>query len=82
MAIREVPKSYIYTCDGCGREHTQENATGHYAGSRPTFWATLILQQDAYDFQGCAVADGTVTRLLCDKCTALATKALNSVLAK
>jgi len=82
MAIQEIPKAFLYICDGCGAEHLQKNASGHYTNSTPAHWATLILRQDAYDFQGCAVADGTITRLLCEECTSKATKAINSALVK
>ena len=41
MAIREVPRSFVYQCDACGEEHVQENPTGHYTDSRPPQWTTL-----------------------------------------
>jgi hypothetical protein len=39
MAIREVPKSFVYTCDMCSEEHVQENAGGHYTNSLPPTWS-------------------------------------------
>lgn len=77
MAIREIPKAFDYICDVCGKTHRQENAGGHYTDSRPPYWATLIVSQDAYDFQGTAVADATIRRLLCDDCRSSAIKAIN-----
>jgi hypothetical protein len=82
MGIREVPKSYVYTCDGCRKEHTQENASGHYLNSRPKYWSTLKVGRDAYDYQGCAVADGSIERLLCDSCSEKVMKAINKALEK
>ena len=77
MAIREVPKSFIYKCDICGAEHEQKNADGHYTDSRPSHWANLSVKQDAYDLQGNACADGSVHRLLCDDCRSGVIKAIN-----
>lgn len=77
MAIREIPKAYDYICDVCGFTHRQENAGGHYANSRPEHWGELVVKQDAYDFQGAAVADGTIKRLLCSDCREGAIKAIN-----
>ena len=39
----------------------------------------LTLAQDAHDFQGAAVADGTIKRLLCESCTGLVGVAINAV---
>lgn len=47
MTIREIPKSYEYTCDGCGVTHIQEGAGGHYTNSTPPGWLTLKAQGDA-----------------------------------
>lgn len=69
MAIREIPKSYEYQCDRCNVIHKQENAGGHYTDSRPPMWSRLTLAQDAHDYQGAAVADGTIKLLLCRTCT-------------
>ena len=68
MTIREIPRAFEYRCDVCGKTHVQENAGGHYTDSRPDRWARLIIRQDAHDFQGQAVADGSIERLLCDDC--------------
>lgn len=68
MSVREIPKSYEYTCDCCGTVHVQENAGGHYTNSRPPRWAMLTLAQDAEDWSGAAVADGTLKLLLCQLC--------------
>lgn len=77
MAIREIPRAFIYACDVCGAEHRQENAGGHYTDSRPPYWVGLIFAQHAYDYQGSAVADGTVKRLLCADCAKEAQELVN-----
>jgi hypothetical protein len=82
MAIREVPRSYVYTCDGCGEEHTQENANGHYSNSRPSYWSKLKIEKDAYDYQGAPVADGSVELLLCNKCTSAIIESINTTFKK
>lgn len=80
MGILEIPKSFEYTCDACGEKHVQKNASGHYTNSCPPHWAQLMLVQDAYDYQGAAVADGTLKRLLCRKCTEIVSDAINAAL--
>jgi hypothetical protein len=80
MAIREIPRSFEYTCDGCRTVHVQENASGHYTNSRPSHWAHLKIEQDAHDFQGQAVADASITRLLCPVCSAKVFAAVNAAL--
>lgn len=80
MAIQEIPRSFLYICDGCKKEHLQENASGHYSNSRPKYWATLKVSRDAYDYQGCAVADGSIERLLCDECSTKVVQAINSAI--
>lgn len=81
MAIREIPKSYEYTCDGCRLVHVQENASGHYSNSRPPGWASLTFARDAYDYQGAACAGATVKRLLCTACADKVALAINAALA-
>jgi hypothetical protein len=80
MGVREIPKSFEYTCDACAKVHTQRNANGHYSDSRPPYWSRLTLAQDAHDFQGAAVADGTIKRLLCDDCTPRVSAAINKAI--
>lgn len=82
MGIQEIRKSYIYTCDACGKEHIQKNAKGYYSDSRPPHWSRLVLNQDAHDFQGAAVADGTIKRLLCEDCTPKVAAAVNAAIRK
>lgn len=81
MTIREIPKSFEYTCDGCGALHVQENANGHYTDSRPPHWSRLKLSRTAFDFQGSACADASVEKLLCEKCTERMVSAINRSLA-
>jgi len=77
MAVNEIPRQFEYECDVCGAKHLQQNAGGHYTDSRPPHWARLEFRMDAYDFQGAAVADGSVRRLLCDGCSIEARQAVN-----
>lgn len=79
MTVREIPKSYEYTCDVCGEVHVQQNASGHYTDSRPPKWARLTFAQDAEDWSGSAVADGTVKLLLCSMCRMKAAIMLNGL---
>lgn len=76
MAVREIPASYEYVCDGCKKATTTPTKIG-----RPRYWATLAIEQNAYDHHGCAVADGTVRRLLCRDCTETASMAINEAIA-
>ena len=82
MAIREIPKSFEYSCDSCGEVHLQENANGHYSDSRPPHWTRLKLSRSAYDFQGYACADASIERLLCEKCSERVVQAINTALAE
>ena len=79
MAVREIPKAFEYVCDLCGAVHRQENASGHYSNSRPPYWISVNVGADAHDFQGAAVADASVKRLLCDKCGPRVVAAINLV---
>lgn len=80
MTIREIPRSFLYVCDGCGTEHKQENASGHYFDSRPPHWTRLKLGRTAYDYQGAACADGSIERLLCPDCSSKVANAINAAL--
>lgn len=82
MSIREIPRAFVYVCDGCKTEHTQENAGGHYSHSRPPHWASIKIGRDAYDFQGAAVADGSIERLLCEECATKTIASINAALSK
>jgi len=76
MGVKEIPMQFLHTCDGCGSELITD------AKSRPKYWADLTLAQDAYEYQGYAVADGTIKRSLCDRCKDKVTKAINQALKK
>lgn len=78
MSIIEIPRQFKYVCDTCGKIHVQENANGHYSDSRPPHWGRLIIRQDAHDYQGQAVADGTIERLLCSDCHPSVIDAINA----
>lgn len=81
MGITEIPRSFLYTCDGCGEEHKQENAGGHYTESRPPFWSNLIMRRSAYD-SGMAVADASIIKLLCVRCSDRVEYAIKATLPK
>lgn len=74
MAVREIPAAFEMVCDGCG---AVEKAP---TWNRPKYWSDFHILRDAYDYQGCAVADGSVKLLLCLKCGEAAAKALNETL--
>lgn len=74
MAATEVPTSWRMTCDACGAVEVKP------AKSRPAHWIDLHLLRDAYDYQGCAVADGSIKLLLCAACADCVTKAINASL--
>jgi hypothetical protein len=59
VAITDVPRSWLYTCDGCGVQHKQENAYGHYSNSTPPNWATVRVSRHS---------GAPVERLLCSHC--------------
>lgn len=71
MPVREIPATKEWCCDLCRKTVIDT--------SRPKYWANLHLQQDAYDYQGAAVADASVKRLLCDSCREKVMNAINSV---
>jgi hypothetical protein len=71
MGVREIPKQYEHTCDGCRAVKITDSS------SRPAYWTGLHIIADAYDYQGAAVADGSTKRLLCDECTSVIHKAVN-----
>lgn len=77
MSVREIPRAFEYSCDVCGKVHRQENAGGRYTNSRPPYWSHLKIGRYAYDFQGSAVADGSIERLLCDECGPIIFTAIN-----
>jgi len=72
MSVRHIPESFEHTCDGCGWSEVTRNE------SRPKYWTTLIIQREAYDYQGNAVADGTIRRTLCKECSSVVSEAINA----
>lgn len=71
MAVREIPGAFDHICDGCkSTERTNSK-------SRPKYWSDFHILRDAYDYQGCAAADGSVKLLLCIECGNLAATAVN-----
>lgn len=75
MSMREIPVAYEFTCDGCGAQETKTSK------SRPSYWCDLTVAQDAYDYSGAAVADGTIKRSLCSDCREAVVKAINDATA-
>ena len=76
MAIREIPKSYEYTCDVCDALHVQENANGHYTNSRPPNWATVSFQKNK---DGTQLIDSSVCLLVCAACGEKIAKAIKGI---
>lgn len=74
VGTREIPQSFEHKCDGCGKLEATKSK------SRPSYWSNLSLAMDVYDFQGCAVADGSVHRLLCRDCTKVTADAINAAI--
>lgn len=61
--IREIPKSFEYTCDRCNTTHRQESAEGHYTESTPPGWMTVkTIHMDE------KLNQSRVSILLCDGC--------------
>ena len=68
MAVTEIPRSFLYTCDRCKAEHVQPNPAGHYTESTPPGWMTVQLYRAGKD----SVMPSSPIRkrkLLCDACT-------------
>lgn len=73
MSVKTIPASQIFICDACGKESTETTLT-----DRPRYWVNLDVIQDAYDWSGAAVADGSVHRLLCRDCALKISAAINA----
>jgi hypothetical protein len=73
--IREIPKSFEYTCDRCGATHRQESAEGHYTESTPPEWLTIktIHMSKKYNQNRLAV-------LLCTNCFDLFSEVMGTFL--
>lgn len=71
MAVREISASFEAVCDCCRTVEPMKS------NGRPAHWINLNILRDAYDFQGAAVADGSVKLLLCVPCSDAAVKAVN-----
>lgn len=74
MAVQEIAATFRYACDGCGATETMPRK------DRPRYWSDFHILRDAYDFQGCAVADGSVRLTLCVECGNAAATAVNKAL--
>lgn len=73
MAVREIAATFEAVCDCCKETEAMPRM------GRPKYWCDLHILRDAYDFQGAAVADGSVKLLLCLSCGEKITKAMNAV---
>ena len=62
MSVKTIPQSFVFVCDFCGTASQQES------DALPKYWAYLKFTQDAYDWSGVAVADGSTESLLCTEC--------------
>lgn len=76
MAIRTIPASFEYGCDckGCDARHVQDHKA---TNDVPVGWVRLALIQHAVDFQGAAVGDASISRLLCPKHAEAVRQAIN-----
>jgi hypothetical protein len=74
MAVREIAASWHWVCDGCGANTVTPSR------ARPKYWNDLQILRDAYDYQGCVVADGSVKLTLCLACGVAAATAINEAL--
>jgi hypothetical protein len=74
MAVKTVPEQKIFQCDSCSFEH---KGKGGVTDGLPPSWTRLTIKRHAYDFQGAACADASVTRLLCVRCSEVAYHAMN-----
>ncbi|GMM94182.1 hypothetical protein [Qipengyuania sp. MTN3-11] len=72
MAERNIPAQKVFVCDGCKAEVEER---------MPSDWTKLHVKANALDFQGCAVADASISRDLCPKCTRVVHKAINDSMA-
>ena len=72
MAVRNIPARRVFVCDGCSAE-VESN-------SRPPHWTGLVIEANAYDYQGCAVADAGFSRILCADCTKVVHSAINAAM--
>jgi len=74
MAVKTIPQSYEHKCDGCGKtEHSSSS-------SRLSHWSVLAISRDAHDYSGAAVADGSITRLLCETCGSVVAEAVSEAI--
>ena len=73
MAIKEMPSRYEYTCDKSGQSQSLPRNT-----DRPQGWACFILERGAQDFGGAEVADASVRRLFCGRCTSSLIEVMNT----
>lgn len=62
MGTKEVPQHWITTCDCCKKEESMTHK------GKPKGWIAIRVEQDALDFQGEPVADGSINLLLCGRC--------------
>ena len=74
MAVREIAAVFRFACDGCGATDDMSSK------SRPKYWSDLHILREAYDYQGYAVADGSVKLTLCLECGNAAATAVNEAL--
>lgn len=74
MGLNRIPPTYEHICDGCKATHVSASS------ARPRYWCDLTVAQEAYDFQGNAVANGSIERLLCPICKEKVVAAINSAM--
>lgn len=72
MGIEQIPETFRYVCDACGKSEVLK-----FKARYPRQWGQLDVIVDAYDFQGAAVGDGSIYRMLCPHCLDVVTTAIN-----
>lgn len=73
MTSTKIPERWRHKCDSCGI------VSEHELQHRPEHWCQLILKRAATDFQGNAVGENNINRLVCADCTNLLVQAVYDV---
>lgn len=75
MSVREIPKSYVYTCDSCRKEC--QNSKG---GKRPTGWHLLNWYADVLDYYNSTITNTSFEHLLCPDCGDIIKKTIDAAI--
>lgn len=69
--IKVIPEKKIFICDVCGKE-----------GNRPAHSPEFIKKQDALDYSGYPVADGSWKIQTCNSCDSALDKAIKETISR